>query len=119
MHRALLKGGKLILQCAHAPNMNSIVLEDRETGPTGEEDDIVLLFQFNATKEDRATARYIYACKTQKELMFEEHALAVADANRLASIAAEVGFQNIRLQGNWAGSAIESSSSVWLIGERL
>lgn len=118
LRSALVPGGKLILQCAHAPNMHGAVHEDRETGPTGEADDVVLLFQFSAVGTDRATARYVYACKSQGEMMWEEHDLAVADAGRLAETAAEVGFGNIVLQGSWKGEPIGGSPSVWLIAQR-
>lgn len=117
-HSALVPGGRLILQCAHAPNMNGIVHEDREVGPTGEPDDIVLLFRFNAAGQDQATARYVYACKSQGELMWEEHLLTVADAQLLAEEAVAVGFESVRLQGSWRGDPVGDSPSVWLIAER-
>ena len=118
LRSALVPGGRVVLQCAHAPNMDGAVYEDREAGPTGETDDVVLLFQFSATGKDCATARYVYACKSHRELMCEEHKLAVADANRLAKTASEVGFVNILLQGSWKGGPIGSSTSAWLIAER-
>lgn len=84
--RALRPNGRLLMQTAHAPNMDGLVLEDREPGSSGKDDDIVFLLQFIARGPDTALARYVYAAKSLGELAWEEHLLAVADAHLLGCV---------------------------------
>jgi SAM-dependent methyltransferase len=118
MHRALVPGGRLILQCAHAPNMTGEVLEDREPGPDGRPDDVVFLFQFIATGADQAVARYVFAGKSLGELLWEEHPLAVADARLMGRLMAEAGFTDVRVLDSWCGDPLDTSASAWVIGDR-
>lgn len=115
--RALRPGGKLLLQTAHAPNMDGTVLEDREPGPDGTEDDVVFLFQFSARGPDTALARYVYAAKSLDELAWEDHALAVADAHLLARLCEDVGFVGVRIYGSWQREALGRSISPWVVAE--
>jgi len=115
--RALRPGGRLLLHTAHAPNMDGTVLEDREPGPGGAEDDIVFLFQFSATGPDTAKARYVYAAKSLGELAWEEHPLAVADATLLARLCGEVGFADVQAYGSWRRDPLGTSISPWVVAE--
>jgi SAM-dependent methyltransferase len=118
MHRALAPGGRLLLQTAHAPNMDGAVLEDREPGPDGQADDVVFLFQFRPEGPDRALARYVYAGKSLGELTWEEHPLAVADAHLLARLAAEAGFTDVEIRGSFRGEPLGRSISPWILARR-
>ncbi len=118
MHKALEPGGRLILQCAHAPNMVGKVLEDREPGPDGKPDDVVFLFQFAATGPDRALARYVFASKSMAELVWEEHPLSVADARLVASLARQAGFEGVKVFDSWRGDPLGSGISAWVVAER-
>lgn len=118
MHRALAPGGRLILQCAHAPNMDGEVFEDRERGPDGRPDDVVFLFQFAATEQHRAVARYVFAGKSLAELLWEEHPLSVADAHLVSSLARQAGFVGVTVFDSWRGDPLDSGISAWVVAER-
>lgn len=118
MHEALAPGGRLILQCAHAPNMVGRVFEDREPGLDGKPNDVVFLFQFAATGPDRALARYVFAGKAIAELVWEEHHLSVADARLVASLARQAGFVGVTVYDSWRGDPLDSAISAWVVAER-
>ncbi|HAW26758.1 MAG TPA: class I SAM-dependent methyltransferase [Planctomycetaceae bacterium] len=111
---ALKPGGKLLLQTAHAPNMDGLVLEDRETGPSDISEDIVFLFQFHATGVASANARYVYAAKSIGELVWEEHPLNVANAELLAGLCSEAGFHDISIYGSYQREPLGNSISPWI-----
>ena len=75
LFRALLPGGRLILQIAHAPNAPGVLREDREPGPDGREDDIIFLYRFTRApgRPDVLQAQYVYGCKSRNELFCDEH----------------------------------------------
>lgn len=118
MHKALTPGGRLVLQCAHAPNMVGKVFEDREPGPDGKPDDVIFLFQFAATGADRALARYVFAGKAIAELVWEEHLLSVANAHMVASLAQQVGFEGVTVFDSWREDPLDSGISAWIVAER-
>lgn len=118
MHEALAPGGRLILQCAHAPNMVGKVFEDREPGPDGNPDDVIFLFQFASSGPESALARYVFAGKTMGELVWEEHPLSVADANLVASLARQAGFLGVTVFDSWRGDPLDSGISAWIVAER-
>jgi ubiquinone/menaquinone biosynthesis C-methylase UbiE len=115
--RALRPSGRQLMQTAHAPNMDGLVLEDREPGPRGKDDDIVFLFQFMARGPDTALARYVYAAKSLGELAWEEHLLAVADAHLLARLCADVGFAEVQVYGSWRRDPLGTKVSPWVVAE--
>lgn len=115
--RAMRPGARLVLQTAHAPNMTGEVLEDREPGPDGQEDDIAFLFQFTARGPDRALARYVYAAKSLGELACEDHALAIADANLLARLCGDVGFTAVQVFGSWRRDPLGASINPWVVAK--
>lgn len=118
--QALRPGGRLILQIAHAPNATGVINEDREPGPEGQPDDVLFLYRFNKVPEcpDQLCAQYIYGCKSRKELVFEEHRLAAADASQVADNAVAVGFEDIELLDSWRGESLCRSVTAFLLAKR-
>lgn len=117
--QALRPGGLLILQAAHAANADGRLQEDSEPGPGGEPDDVRFLYQFTAEPGDepRLKARYVYACKSLNELVFEEHRLQAADALALQRIAESLGFGEIRIYDNWRREPFSGSLSPFLLAK--
>jgi SAM-dependent methyltransferase len=113
-------GGRLILQIAHAPNASGVLNEDREPGPEGSPDDIVFLYRFYPAGDhsEELKAQYVYGCKSQKELMFEEHHLNAANAHKVTDEAIAVGFQNVELLDSWRGGPLDKSISAFLLATR-
>ncbi|AWU98068.1 class I SAM-dependent methyltransferase [Azospirillum ramasamyi] len=118
MYGAMAPGGRLLLQCAHAPNMQAAVFEDREPGADGTPDDVVFLFQFAPLGPDQVKARYVYAGKSAGELLWEEHALNIANAELLARLAGRVGFSGVRIYGSWRRDPLGGSVSAWVVADR-
>lgn len=119
-HRALHPGGRIILQVAHAPNVEPIVMEDRENGPDGTSDDIVFLYHFRALEgeEQPMLAEYVYACKSLGELVHEQHVLKVTDARIMAACAGEAGFVDVNVTDSWRGEPLAGSASPFVVGRR-
>lgn len=115
--QALRPSGLLILQVAHAANADGRLWEDCEPGPGGEPEDVRFLYQFTPESGDepRLKARYVYACKSLNELIFEEHRLQAADALALQGIAGRLGFGEIRIYDNWRREPFSSSLSPFLL----
>ena len=113
MHRSLRPGGRALLQVAHAPNVGGEVMEDREPGPTGEPDDVVLLYRFaRLDGEDLPMcAEYVYACKSMNELLHERHLLRMADVGAVAECAREAGFVGIEVFDSWRRGPLQDSPS--------
>jgi len=118
MRGAIVPGGRLLLQCAHAPNMRPGVFEDRELGADGTTDDVVFLFQFVPLASDRAKARYVYAGKSAGELVWEEHTLNVANVGLLAELTNRAGFSNVRVYDSWRRDPLGDSISAWVAADR-
>ena len=117
LFRALRPGGRLILQIAHAPNAAGTLGEDREPGPDGQEKDVVFLYRFSSAPERPGIlrAQYVYACKSMKELFFEEHQLGAADANQVAALASRIGFEDTELLDSWRGEPFRNSVNAFLL----
>lgn len=116
-YRALRPGGRLLLQVAHAPSATGRLQEDWEPGPAGEERDVQFLYQFLPEMEDepRLRARYTYACRSLKELFWEEHVLHVADARLVAGLVLEAGFEDAQVFGSWRREPLEGSISPFVL----
>lgn len=117
---ALIPGGKVILQVAHAPNATGCLLEDREVGPDGLADDILFLYRFMCLGGENMTlqADYVYACRSLNELLHETHQLHAADALRLADLAGEVGFEDIKIYDSWQKKPLTGGLSPFIVARR-
>ena len=115
--RALRPKGHLILQIAHAPNAIGALGEDRESGPDGQEGDVLLLYRFSSVPDqsDVLQAQYVYGCKSGNALFFEEHRLCAANANAVATLALKVGFRDIQLLDSWRGEPFGKSVNAFLL----
>ena len=120
LFQALRPKGRLILQIAHASNAAGALGEDREPGPGGQEEDVVFLYRFSSVPErpDVLQAQYVYGCKSMKELFFEEHQLGAADANEVAALASQIGFEDIELLDSWRGEPFKNSVNAFLLARR-
>jgi SAM-dependent methyltransferase len=116
--RAVRPGGGVLVQVAHAPNVQGDVMEDREPGPTGAPDDVVFLYRFaRLDGEDLPmSAEYVYACKSQNELVHDRHLLHMADASAVAECMREVGFGGVRVYDSWRRDALTGSASPFVSG---
>lgn len=114
--RALRPGGRILLQLAHAPHVDGRLLEDRELGPGGEPGDVVFFYRFTQLDGEDLPMRaeYVYACKSQNELLHEQHLLRMADARVVSACAREVGFGDIELYDSWRRDPLRSSPSPFL-----
>ncbi|PYS89093.1 MAG: class I SAM-dependent methyltransferase [Acidobacteria bacterium] len=117
---ALKPGGRLILQLAHAANATGALNEDREPGPEGQPDDVLFLYRFSQVlgQHCELRAQYVYGCKSQQELVAEEHRLSAADAYEVAAEASAVGFKNVELLNSWRGEPLDQSVSAFLLAAR-
>lgn len=118
--RALLPGGMMIMQAAHAANATGRLLEDREAGPNGEPDAVQFLYRFTAVPDAEAQllAQYVYACRDLDELVAEEHTLFAADAHLVADLAGRVGFEEVRIYENWRREPFSASVSPFVVAVR-
>lgn len=118
--RALRPGGLLVLHVAHAANATGRLLEDWEPGPGGEPDDVQFLYRFTAPPggEPRLLAQYVYSCRSLDELLAEDHLLSVADVSLVAALAAETGFEDVRIYDNWRREPFSGSVSPFVLAVR-
>lgn len=119
-HRALRPGGLLLLQVAHAANAPPRLIEDWEPGPGGERD-VQFLCRFSAVEDGGEPAlrcQYVYSCRSMAELFFEEHLLHVADANRVAELAREAGFRDVRVYDNPRREPLANALDPFVVGTR-
>ena len=98
-YRALRPGGRLLLQVAHASNLSDEWLEDRETGPTGLPDDVVLRFRFRSAQNqsDVVFADYDFSCRSLGETFNETHELKMANAVQIAAMLKVSAFDEIEV----------------------
>ena len=120
LFQALRPRGRLILQIAHAPNAAGTLGEDRETGPDGQEDDVIFLYRFSSYPERPGVlqAQYVYGCKSMHELFSEEHRLGAADANEVSALASQIGFEDTELLDSWRGEPFKNSVNAFLLARR-
>jgi SAM-dependent methyltransferase len=96
---ALLPGGLLILQVANDEVMTGAVNVDRESSPSGEPDDTFFIHRFRPLHdpEHRVYADYVYANRSYRELLFEQHELRFADPSIVADAMRRVGLHQVRV----------------------
>jgi SAM-dependent methyltransferase len=97
-NEALKPGGLLIIQIANEERMTGAVNVDRESGPAGELDDTLFIHQFKPIVGDDhcVSANYVYASKTHRELLCEEHLLRFANPDRIARDMIASGSERVR-----------------------
>ena len=120
MYRALRPGGRVLLQVAHASNLSNEWLEDRETGPTGLADDVVLRFRFRSAENspDVLMADYDFICQSLGERFNETHKLSVANAVEVARMLESTAFHAVEIWDSWKRDPFRDSGSVFVTGIR-
>jgi SAM-dependent methyltransferase len=112
--RALKPGGLLLLQVAHSSNFTGEWLEDREPGPTGEADDVVLRFRCRPDGAQHGFADYAYTCLSRGEEFLETHRLVGADANWLTGQVAALGAVDVGIWNSWRRDPLSDSGIVFV-----
>lgn len=94
---ALLPGGLLILQVANDEVVTGAVNVDREPGPSGELDDTFFIHRFRALRdaEHGILADYVYANRTHRELLSEQHELRFANPEVVTAALRRTGFGEV------------------------
>lgn len=102
--RALVPGGKLVLQVANDEMMRGAVNVDVEPGPSGEAEDTFFIHRFEALgdAEHGFVADYVYASRACGELLVDRHQLRFGNAALIADVLRGAGFMDVRGEG--AGS---------------
>jgi SAM-dependent methyltransferase len=111
-HRALLPGGRLVLQVANSDRMTGAVNIDYEPGPAGEPNDTVFIHRFEPLSGDERSfrANYVYASHACGDLLSEQHLLRFASLEIISAALSISQFQNIRIVD-------ESSISPFIVGD--
>jgi SAM-dependent methyltransferase len=99
---ALLPGGLLILQVANDEVMTGAVNVDREPSPSGAPDDTFFIHRFRPLRdaEHRVLADYIYANRTNRELLSEQHDLRFANPTVITNAALRMGFSELHIESS-------------------
>jgi SAM-dependent methyltransferase len=120
MYRALRPGGRLLLQIAHAGNLSNEWREDRETGPNGLPDDVVLRFRFRSAENqpDVVLADYGFVCRSLCESFNETHELRVANAVEVAQMLKTAAFDGVEIWNSWKREPLRDSGNVFVTGVR-
>jgi 2-polyprenyl-3-methyl-5-hydroxy-6-metoxy-1,4-benzoquinol methylase len=98
-HRALRPAGLLLLQVANEDAMTGTVNIEHERGPSGQPEDTVFIHRFCALRDADhcVVADYIYASRTFRELLSEEHELRFANPSVIATALGRAGFRDINV----------------------
>lgn len=115
--RALLPGGQVFFQVAHAPHAPkefADFLVDQESGAGGPQD-ITFKYRFSAGDRETLLAQYQFHCNSTGEHFEEKHVLNVADANMVAKVMQDVGFQHVQLLENYQGQSFHKTFNPFLI----
>jgi SAM-dependent methyltransferase len=120
VYRALLPGGLVLLQVAHAAHVHGDVLEDHEPGPDASANDVTFLYRFQAADgpDHPMLAEYVYACKSTRELLYEQHLLKMADAHEVAECLRGVGFRDVELFDSWRREPFQRSPNPFISGHK-
>lgn len=120
MHRALRPGGRVLLQVAHARNMDCLQMEDHEPGPSGTADDVVFKYRFVPLdpQGSEMRAEYEYSCRSTDERLREDHLLHVTDAYAVAVCVREAGFAAVEIYDSWRRDPFQQSASPFVTGAK-
>ncbi len=118
LRRALRPGGRMLLQVAHAMNVDGEPLEDLESGPSGVPGDVVFGYRFERLGPEglKMRAEYSYACKSLGERLHEVHVLQVTDARLVAECMRKTGLRDVELFDSWRRDAFSRSASPFVYG---
>jgi SAM-dependent methyltransferase len=96
---ALMPAGLLILQVANDEVMTGAVNVDREPSPSSEPDDTFFIHRFRALHDPqhRVIADYVYANRTHRELLSEQHELRFANTSVIANAVRRAGLSDVRV----------------------
>jgi SAM-dependent methyltransferase len=117
MGDALVPGGMVLLQVAHAQNLTTDWLEDQEPGPAGDPGDVVLRYHFeaDAAVAGRLYATYVYNCRSREEHFEERHVLSVANAPALARCGVAAGLTHVATWNSWRREPFSDSGAPWVV----
>jgi len=120
IHRALRPGGRALFQVAHATNVDGLLMEDREPGPSGADDDVVFKYRFVPLNPEGSEMRaeYEYSCRSTDERLRENHLLRVTNAHRVALCAREAGFGEVDIYDSWRRDPFRQSASPFVSGAK-
>jgi ubiquinone/menaquinone biosynthesis C-methylase UbiE len=120
LYSVLRPGGLIILEIPNAAAARGIVVEERKAGPTGLPDDVLFVFRFESLDGDtqRMVAKYVYACSSLNDLMFEEHILNLADPLLVADLLLRAGFENVTIFNSWRKDPFAGSISPFVMARR-
>jgi ubiquinone/menaquinone biosynthesis C-methylase UbiE len=115
--RALLPGGQVFFQIAHAPHAPKAFADffvDQEPG-LGDAQDITFKYRFATRDFETLLAQYQFHCHSTGEYFEETHLLNVADAEMVAQIMRGLGFKNVKLLENHQGDTFQKTFNPFLI----
>lgn len=120
LRRALVPGGRVLLQVAHSPNLGDEWREDHEAGPDGEPRDVSLRFRFRRDEvvAGRLNADYVFACRSRREVFEESHVLEGADALQIAQLFRKAGFTEPVIWNSWRRDVALTNGSVFVTAVR-
>lgn len=114
---ALLPGGKVFFQIAHAPHAPKTFTDffvDQESSPNNLQD-ITFKYRFASRDNETLIAQYQFQCHSTGEHFDEKHVLNVANAEVVAQILRDLGFQSIQLLENYHAQPFQKTFSPFLI----
>lgn len=118
MHRALRPGGRVLLQVAHGMNVDGCQMQDRESGPSGVDDDVMFTYRFERLNPEGSEMRaeYGFSCRSTDERLREDHFLHVTDAHVVARCAQDAGFGEVAIYDSWRRDPFMKSASPFVGG---
>lgn len=120
IQRALVPGGRMLLQVAHGQNLRDDWMVDYEAGPDGEPKDVSLRFRFRRDRmvAGRLSADYAYTCESRRERLEESHVLEGADALLIARLFRAEGFAEPVIWNSWRRDVTLTNGSVFVTAVR-
>jgi len=116
---ALIPGGQVFFQIAHAANAPKEFADffvDQESG-LSDFQDITFKYRFAKCDHETLLAEYQFHCYSTGEHFEEKHVLNVANAEIVAQIMRDLGFQNVQLLENHQGQPFQKTLSPFLIAD--
>lgn len=97
LQTALRSGGRLLIQVADDTRMTGDLCIEHMPGPSGVPDDTVFIHRFLPQNDGdhRVLAHYVYASRSHRELLFEEHELKFASPLLMIDVLRATGFHSV------------------------